>query len=289
MSEARSYPGFPMGDANEHMQTIPACVTMGLRQGATADGAMHGWIDTALPATRDADGRPARGAAFILADQVMAAGIFATLDRPVAMMTLDLRIDWFAAPPIVGQRLACTVESVVRSGPLALVRAMLAVDDITWAASTARFLIGAMPGGRDVGFDLTVDARGPSTAADFVAAMALKTMDDGWLIDPDPAMVGARAVPAYHGGFVAGVLDHIAASGIDPAYAPADCEVRYLAAARADAPLRIVRRTLKTGKRAQTVEVDAVQDGATVATARALFLRDATGAARTYLSGSAPG
>lgn len=265
--------GFPQADPRRHAGTIPACVSIGLEQMAIPGGPTGAWLDLGLPVTRDRDGRISRGAALILADQAAAAGVHATLAAPQPMMTLDLRVDWHGAIP-VADRLDCIIDEAVREGELCTARGTLMADAAHRVGSVvARFLIGAMPGGRVTDMPTSPAENGPSRAASFEEAMRVVACDGGWRVEPDPAMVGARAVPAFHGGFVAAVLEH-AAGTIAAPHQPVDLEIRYLRPARADAPLFLTARAVQAGRRASVIEAEARQgeDGTVVAAMRALFL-----------------
>lgn len=266
------YPGFPGGEPALHVRTVPACVALGMTEIVADDGRVGGSLSMALPANRDRNGLPSRGAALVLADQAAAVGTFATLPAPSAMMTLDLRLDWHGAMP-PAEQLTVLIDDAVRQGELSVVRGRLFADSALAATLHATFLIGALPGGR-IGKsmdDLLPDVQ--SAAAAFDDLLRLEADGDGWLIRPDTEMVGARAVPAYHGGFVAAALDHVSTS-LAGAHAPVNFDIRYLLPARSDLPLRLRARVLRSGKRASVIEAEAVQGekNAVVAATRATFL-----------------
>ena len=273
------YPGFPGADANAHLRTIPACAALGMRQRATQGGPVVTSLDGALAATRDAAGRVSRGAALVLADQATAGGVFATLDAPTPMMTLDLRLDWFG--PLPAGRLDCAIDDVVREGGLAVARGRLLGDGVPVGTAHARYLIGAMVGGGDARIEDPRPARPPSAAGSFAAYLDATSSPDGLVVKPTVEHVGAP-LPAFHGGVIAALLEQAAVQAIDPAFRPIDIEVRYLAPARADRPLvaNVVPRRI--GRRAVTVDIDAHQGDSDkpVAIARMLALGDAVGEVR---------
>lgn len=277
---ARLYPGFPGGDADEHLRTIPACAALGMRQRAAPGGPIVTSLDGALPAVHDAEGRISRGAALVLADQATAGGVFASLAAPTPMMTLDLRVDWFG--PLPSDSLACEIDDVVREGDLALVRGRLSVGGAPIGAAHARYLIGSMPGGGDGHSAHRRMMTAASAAASFADYLGATVSTGGLTVAPRPEHVGAP-LPAFHGGVIAALLEQAAVQAIDPAFRPLDIEVRFLAPARADRPLvaRIVPR--RTGRRAITIDVDAHQGepDRPVAIARMLAIADAAGEART--------
>lgn len=273
------YPGFPGGDANEHLRTIPACAALGMRQRAALGGPVVTSLDAALPAVRDAAGRVSRGAALVLADQATAGGVFASLSTPTPMMTLDLRVDWFG--PLPTGTLECAIDDVVREGAHALARGRLIADGKPIGAAVARYMIGSMPGGGDSRIEDRREISPASTAATFIEYLDAVSAPDGLTVTPRHAHIGAP-LPAFHGGVIAALLEHAAVQTIDAAFRPLDIEVRFLAPARADRPLiaRVVPR--RTGRRAVTIDVDAHQGDPArpVAIARMLAISDAAGDAR---------
>ena len=275
----RLYPGFPGRDANQHLRTIPACAALGMQQRASHGGPVVTSLDASLPSTRDADGRVARGAALVLADQATAGGVFATLTQPTPMMTLDLRVDWFA--PLPTGRLDCVIENVVRDGDLALARGLLLADGAPVGAATGRYLIGSMPGGGGGRIEDRTTILPPSTDANFATYLAATKESDGMSVTPRPEHVGAP-LPAFHGGVIAALLEASAVATIESGFRPLDIETRYLAPARADRPLitRVVPRRI--GRRAITIDVDAHQGdpAKSVAIARLLAMTDAPGEVR---------
>ncbi len=258
----------PAPDYRDMIVNIPACLTIGLSDGGPR-GLPGCRMDGRLPAACAADGRLSRGAALILADQALARGVYAAMDDLSAMMTLDLRLDWHGAMPAAAEVAFGTVRAV-KEGALCFVEGVLTADGREVASGSARFLVGAMPGGRTT--DRPTGSLGlkPSAAADFETLMALKPDGDGWLVTPEPALVGARAVPAYHGGFVAATLD-AACARLAERHRAVDFEIRYLRPARADLPMRVAARAVRAGQMASVLEAEARQGETLVATARALF------------------
>ena len=275
---ARLYPGFPGSDSNSHIRTIPACAALGMRQRATLGGPVATTLDAALPAVRDPAGRIDRGAALVLADQATAGGVFASMRQPTPMMTLDLRLDWFA--PLEARTLICTVDDVTRDGDLAFVRARLIGDGRPLGAATARYLVGAMPGG-EASMDQRTAILPDSEAASFAAYLAAEPSENGLTIVPRPEHVGAP-LPAFHGGVIAALLEATGVAALDPALRPLDIETRFLAPARADRPLIAHVTPRRLGRRAATLDVAAYQDDPArpVAIARMLAISDAPGELR---------
>ncbi|MCC2981639.1 acyl-CoA thioesterase domain-containing protein [Sphingomonas sp. IC4-52] len=270
------YPGFPGSEPNQHLRTIPACAALGMWQRATIGEPVSTSLDAALPATCDAEGRVSRGAALVLADQATAGGVFTTLSRPTPMMTLDLRVDWFG--PLPAAPINCIIDEVTREGDLALSRGRLVSEGRPVGAAVARYLIGSMPGGVPGRMDERHDVLPPSPAASFADYLAAEATPQGLVMQPRVEHVGAP-LPAYHGGVIAGLLEHAGVSSIDAAFRPLDIEIRFLAPALATLPLiaRVVPRRI--GRRAITLDLEAHQGDPTrpVAIARMLAITDPAG------------
>ncbi len=266
---------FPMGGTAMHVRTIPACIAVGMREYASRDEGVGAWFDLSLPICRTRDGLASRGAALILADQAGAVGSYATLDQYGPMMTLDLRVDWHAPMP-AASRIDVRIEDAVRQGNLSLTRGRIYADQTQLIGSLhASFLIGAFPGGKPALWQGEVLEDVPSQAACFEDALRMEPQGDEWLIAPGEEMIGARPIPAYHGGFVAGALEQAAWLRADQRN-PVNFDIRYLLPTRADRPLTIRTRILRSGKQASIIEADAIQGEAqtVVATARAIFLAE---------------
>lgn len=250
------------------MASIPACLSLGLVQGGSG-GKPGCSMDGGWPAACEADGRFSRGAALILADQALAIGVFAVLAEHRAMMTLDLRLDWHGEMPAAVKLGFATMRAVLE-GDLCFVEGVLLADGAEVASGSARFLIGAMPGGRTSDRPTDPLQLPRSAAPDFDTLMALLPDGDGWRVEPEPALIGARSVPAYHGGFVAACMD-AACARMMGGHRPVDFEVRYLRPARSDLPMRIQARPVRAGGMASVLEAEVRQGEALVATSRALW------------------
>lgn len=270
------YPGFPGTEPNQHLRTIPACAALGMWQRAAVGEPVSTSLDVTLSAACDADGRVSRGAALVLADQATAGGVFTTLSRPTPMMTLDLRVDWFG--PLPATAISCIIDEVTREGDLALSRGRLVADGKPIGAAVARYLIGSMPGGTPGRMDERHDVLPPSPAACFADYLGAEVTPDGLVMQPRAEHVGAP-LPAYHGGVIAGLLEHAGVSSIDAAFRPLDIEIRFLAPALATLPLvaRVVPRRI--GRRAITLDLEAHQGDPNrpVAIARMLAITDPAG------------
>lgn len=252
-----AWPGVPEGGVDAHLATIPACAALGLKQVARDSGGMALMVDPRLPAVRAPDGGVDPGAALLLADQATANGIFATLDSFVPMMTLGLRVDW--AVPAPAAPLVCAIDDVMREGDLALVRGTLSAAGSLVGTATARYLLGAMPGGFRVQ-PSSERTDPPSSASSFDAYLGAETVADGLRLLRTPAHVGARALPAFHGGVIAALIERTGRVAVGEGFRVLDVDVRFLAPGRADRPLATRAVPRRLGRRVATVDVAAYQD-----------------------------
>lgn len=266
---------FPSGGVATHVKTIPACVAIGMQEYASDAEGVGAWLDLSLPVCRSVSGLPSRGVALILADQAGAVGTFATQDIFGPMMTLDLRVDWHGTMP-AAQRLDVRIDDSVRQGRLSTVRGRIIADGQALVGSLhAAFLTGAFPGGRPGTWQGDLLGAQPSNVPHFEAALRMEARGEDWHIAPDGEMIGARTVPAYHGGFVAAALEQAAWLRSGERH-PVNFDIRYLLPTRADLPLTIRTRILRSGKQASIIEAEALQGDAQtlVASARAIFLAE---------------
>lgn len=258
-----------------HVLTIPACVAVGMREYASDADGTGAWFDLSLPVCCTRDGMPSRGAALILADQAGAIGTYSSFETRKPMMTLDLRVDWHGTMPRA-QRLDVRIEDRLLQGNLSLVRGRMLADGQRVGTLHATFLIGAYPGGRQAEWqDEVLDL--PLSSADcFETALRMEPQGEDWLIAPDTEMIGAKPIPAYHGGFVAGALEQACYLRSGERFA-VNFDIRYLLPTRADRTIRVRTRILRSGKQASIIEADALQGEADtiVATARAVYLAEA--------------
>lgn len=266
----------------ERASRITGCATLDLEvhEEAARTGAS---IDSTLAVTQAADGRMARGAMLVLADQALANGVFAAFDAKQAMMTLDLRVDWLALPPH-GATIEAVVERVIRHGTIVAVYGVLLAQGgaprVVVATSCARFLTGSFPGGGDIMADLPNHDAQPSAAADFATLLALQTDNEVAVLPPNPALVGSPMLPAVHGGFIAAALEAASSALVPPSpgWAAVNIEVRYIRPARATAPLYIVPKLLRASRRTLIIEAQALQgdERKLVATAKLMFFHSGT-------------
>lgn len=266
----------------ERASRITGCATLDLEvhEEAARAGAS---IDSTLAVTQAADGRMARGAMLVLADQALANGVFAAFNAKQAMMTLDLRVDWLALPPH-GATIEAVVERVIRHGTIVAVYGVLLAQGgaprVVVATSCARFLTGSFPGGGDIMADLPNHDAQPSAAADFATLLALQTDNEVAVLPPNPALVGSPMLPAVHGGFIAAALEAASSALVPPGpgWAAVNIEVRYIRPARATAPLYIVPKLLRASRRTLIIEAQALQgdERKLVATAKLMFFHSGT-------------
>lgn len=264
-----------------HLASIPACAALGVRRAVGDRRVMALCIDTDLAAVRTNDGGVDAAAGYLLADQAAANGIFAVLERPVPMMTLGLRVDWMAR--LQAGALTCAIDDVIREGDTAVVRGTLATNGTLAGTLAARFLLGTMPGGhRD---DPTFgDVAPPSAAQSFDAYLDVEALAAGCRIAPRWELVGARPLPAYHGGVIAALIERTACKVTGSGFRVLDMEVGFLAPGRADQPLNAVAQPRRLGRRAAWIDVTAYHDDPArpVAIGRVTAISDDFEAATAY-------
>lgn len=217
------------------------------------------------------DGRVDEGALATLLDTVCGIGAMAHMDFEEAVATLDLRIDYFARPPL-GTPLRATSEVTHQAGApgagslLVTAEARGTGAPLAAARATGRFIRRPMPA--QEGEAGSYPSGTFREARDYAALMAFRSSEPGHTVLPfRPGLVGNGSLPSLHGGAVAALLQ--------------ECACRYLAAQRdGAAPLALVTAHfsfLRFGRSADvearampvrlgwataTLEVDAFQDSA---------------------------
>lgn len=249
--------GVPGGHIDDHLATIPACAALGVERALAGERLLALAVDTALPVVRGPDGGVDIGAALLLADQATANGIFATQSTPVPMMTLGLRLDLVA--PLRPGALVCAIDDVVREGDLALVRGAMTSDGAMTGTVTARYLLGAMPGGART-HPGTIEAEPRSTAPSFAAYLDARDGGEGLTVVPRWDHVGGRPLPAFHGGVIAALLERAGSAAVGADFRMLDIDVRFLSPGHAEQPLHARAEPRRLGRRAATVDVTAFHD-----------------------------
>ncbi|MEO8297104.1 MAG: PaaI family thioesterase, partial [Burkholderiales bacterium] len=197
---------FPSGDPVTHARALPYARALGLH-----------WQDVGparaglrLPfSDRVADAR--RGTVHPLAllgqlDQACSAAVFAGLEQPALIATLDLRVD-YAAPPAPQGELLCTAQTTYMDASTALVRAhaVCVSSGATVAYASSAYAIGAHPGMRDREATVRQDSFAPDPAEwaphdSFEQMIDLQRDGDGWVMPFHRRLVGAASLPSLHGG-----------------------------------------------------------------------------------------
>lgn len=153
----------------------------------------------------------ARGAIIAFADHVVGSHLRRAFDAPVALSTLNLRLDWLLEPEglhgVIGRP-----QIVHRDASTAVVslKLFLSGQSAPFAIATARMMIGAAPGGstKVLPEPLIASSGAPSLAFEnFRDFVGFETVDGATITPPHYRLVGNAAVSAFHGGVIAAALD----------------------------------------------------------------------------------
>lgn len=221
------------------------------------------------------------GAMLALADHALGAGVVRS-NQGVSTSTIDLRMEWVAKPPLVGDIRAIS-HSLPPYNGIAFVKARLEGQGGVFAHARGAFAAGMLPGGES----MTTKAQGLKwqrvEAPDFRSFAGIEWWDDRLVLPASAHVIGAVQLPAFHGGVIAGAMQ-IAAQ--DNALRWADDAVavsmtmRFLRPAVALGPVVISCEPERIGKRMATLRGTARQDGRIVAAGEYVFWREATGSGR---------
>jgi len=274
MSSAAYYaPGHADSDLNRYLGfNYPEVSTDGVvaRQASTLssrDGPDSDRVDTR--------------ALLAVTDHVMGLALHAALDHKGPLATVDLKMEQLAgleAGPVF-----IRVSSAPLTSLLAFVTARLDQGDQNRpvAQASARFMVGAWPGGGAAAFppplDTPVDLNGIIDFASFAGLPAAADSPVAFDVEARERVVGARAVPAFHGGIVGAALQtaacNLAVRERGPAAQLISLSIDYGRAAIATEPLRIVAHVVRGGRRTLRIRAAAQQGhDRTVTEAEALFL-----------------
>lgn len=216
-------------------------------------------------------------------DHVMGLALHAALDLKGPLATVDLKMEHLAelAPGPVFIR----VSSPPLTSLLAFVNARLDQGDPRRpvAQASARFMVGAWPGGGAAAFppplDTPVNLDGIVDFASFAGLPANAESPVSFDVEAHERVVGARAVPAFHGGIVGAALQtaarNLAARERGPDVQLINLTIDYGRAAIATEPLRVDAHILRGGRRTLRIRATARQGHDRIVTeADALFLID---------------
>lgn len=216
-----------------------------------------------------------------VADHVMGLALHAALDHKGPLATVDLKMEQLAGlePGPVFIR----VSTAPLTSLLAFVSAKLDQGDPgrPVAQVSARFMIGAWPGGGASAFppplDTPVDLKGIVDFASFAGLPAAADPRVAFDVEGRERVVGARAVPAFHGGIVGAALQtaacNLAIRERGPGAQLINLSIDYGRAALATERLRVDAHVVRGGRRTLRIRAAARQGhDRTVAEAEALFL-----------------
>ncbi|MEP7349391.1 MAG: acyl-CoA thioesterase domain-containing protein [Sphingorhabdus sp.] len=263
--------------------STPAGLILGLDMvGRTLNGC-HMVCRPVAPALAGVSGSVHPGAVTVMADQCM--GSAASGDRPRALVTLDMRIDWFT-DPAPGSEVHCRATAAASTG-----RSVFVTSEFRDSAETllgtgaAQFMVGVAAGGfTDIyerGASLQKHRAGLSfTGVDsFESYLDIQEEGPELILWPSDRFIGSPFLPALHGGVTAAALREamwLRARSWQPApnFHMIGWTTQYLLAGQALKPLRVVTDWIRQGRNIALLRASALQEGkkGPVAIAQASFV-----------------
>lgn len=213
-----------------------------------------------------------------MADHCMGVAIHAAMADKGPLATVDLKFEKFR--PVSSGDVFLRVGRANIDSRLAFVSASLdqGAPASPFGHVSARFIIGAWPGGGAMPFPPPIDtAKADDDVIDFASFSGLPTdAVPSLTLEPLERTIGARAVPAFHGGIVAAGLmtsaKALAHGERGPSAMMANCGVDYLRAAMATRPLRYEAEILSSGRTTMRVRASAWQGEENRLVSQALLL-----------------
>lgn len=225
-------------------------------------------------------GRVDARALLAVTDHVMGLALHAALDHKGPLATVDLKIEHLKA--IAPGDVFIRVLTGPITSVLGYVVARLDQGDPNFpvAEASARFMIGAWPGGGAADFPpplgTQVDMSGISDFSSFAGLPRHDGESVSFAVEARERVVGARAVPAFHGGIVAAALQTAASNlAVKERGAGAvlvNLAIDYARAAVATEPLMVDAKVLRGGRRTLRIRAWCRQGDRVVTEAQALFL-----------------
>jgi len=294
LSAAAGEAAFPLGSGERHTQSVPFTRALqarwlGLHDAAGAGGPVARMGLPCHAAVCDAEGAIDRRALVALLDHAGAPACYGAGTSAGATATLELRVD-FAAAPIAGADLVLETRCIAADAYSALVvgEACHPGNERPVARMSGRYAVGLGPGRANDGSETPAaraanaarhaDAAAPA-AADFGALLGGAFQGQDFVLPFQPWLVGSVALPALHGGVVAAGLMNASARACPGAAAErsgglplASLTLQFLRAARAEQTL-FTGHAFKSGARAAYVAAEATQQAGQrrVATLQALY------------------
>ncbi|MGE0596179.1 MAG: hotdog domain-containing protein [Hyphomonadaceae bacterium] len=234
------------------------------------------------PAAQDEDARSHIDDRALLAtaDHCMGVAIHAALEEKAPLATVDLKFEKFrrTSPGEIFLR----IGRAITVSKLAFVAAWLDQGDAQRPIGhvSARFMIGAWPGGGAMALpqplQSAIDLSGIETFASFAGLPPRSACKPRFELAPLERTIGARAVPAFHGGVVAAGLTTAAAALAEGqrgrAAVMANCSIDYLRAALATQALHFDAELISSGRKTMRVRAVARQRAQQQPIAQALVL-----------------
>ena len=217
-----------------------------------------------------------------IADHCAGLTIQAALDKHAPLATVSLTYNKFR-PTMAGEVFLRVGRAVIESR-LAFVTAWLSQDDVNRPIGhvSARYIVGAWPGGGAMELppplEHPVDLRGIESFASFSGLPSRSASSLPFSIFPLERTVGARAVPAFHGGIVAAGLTTAAATLAGEQRGEAaimtSFSIEYLRVALATQPLNFEAELTSSGRSTIRIHATARQGREQKPIAQALALFD---------------
>lgn len=226
-----------------------------------------------VSAISDNEGSGLCGAAMLaFADHALGARVVRA-NQGTSTSTVDLRAEWIADLPATG-----AIEAVARSlaprNGIVFAEAQLIGTDGPFARVNGAFAAGVLPGGERQPFEAARDSWNLVERPDFHSFTEAEWQGDVFVLPHLPHLVGAKELPAFHGGAVAGAL-HLAASDRARAWTEdrlaVSMAMRFLRPALALQPVRIACEAERLGKRMATIRCRAEQNDRELAVAEFVF------------------
>lgn len=204
-----------------------------------------------------------------IADHCAGLTIQAALEKHSPLATVSLTYDKLR-PTMAGEVFLRVGRAEINSR-LAFVTALLDQGDANRPIGhiSTRFMVGAWPGGGAMDLprplENPVDLRGIESFASFAGLPPRRHLSRPFSISPLERTIGARAVPAYHGGIVAAGLTTAALTLAEDHRGPlvkmASSSIDYLRVALATKPLKFEAEVISDGRSTIRIRATARQDG----------------------------
>ncbi|WP_045318847.1 PaaI family thioesterase [Brevundimonas abyssalis] len=215
-----------------------------------------------------------------VSDHVMGLAIHLALGQKAPLATIDLNFGHMR--PLEAGDVFIRLNRPTTVSRIAFVSGTVDQGDTSLPAGsvTSRFLIGAWPGGTVSEFpppaDMDVYLEGVDSFAAFAGLPAAGAATNDFDLQPHPRTIGARSVPAFHGGIVAAGLATSAAALAEKERGSAALlrseAINYLRAAFATTSIQYRSEIISSGRNLMRIRASAHQNGDARPVAQSLVL-----------------